>query len=572
VLSMIAGLPMSLSSPLSAASGLLQRVRGGLVVSCQAAPGEPLDDVDALRRLARAALDGGASGIRLNGPDVIAALRRDPAGARVPIIGIAKRYFGGELRITPNFAAAAALAAAGADIIAMDCTQRPSLTGEPWPELLRRIHDELHLPVMADIATVAEAEAAAAAGADLVGTTLCGYTPDTAKHRGVPWGLLQELVARMRIPVVAEGHIETPADARRALDHGAWTVVVGTAITRPRAITARFVQALAAPTAPTAPAGPDGGWVVGVDIGGTSVKAALVNAQGELAHLQQVKTRAKGGRDVIVASTERAIAAVLREARRAGLVPRAIGIASAGAIDHATGRVFAATENLPGWSGFALAEHFQKRFELPVVADNDAHASVLAEQRFGAGRGLRDFVAITIGTGLGGGIVADGHLLRGVHGFAGGIGHHTIRFDGPPCNCGRRGCLEVYVSAGALVKQYRRAARRHSPAPPLPRALTALDVVTRAQAGDAAATQALTTMAGHLAEGLANVWNFTDPEAVILAGGVVQDNPLFIAALETALQQVLPFAALRQPRVVVSPTSLYSGVQGAAVLAQEAES
>ncbi|GEM_PF-3649452 len=107
-------------------------------------------------------------------------------------------------------------------------------------------------------------------------------------------------------------------------------------------------------------------------------------------------------------------------------------------------------------------------------------------------------------------------------------------------------------------------AGRPSPAP-------GQTVVTYAQASAAAAIAALSGMAGHLAEGLANVWNLTDPEAVILAGGVVQDNPIFVAALEAALQQVLPFATLRQPRLVVSPTSLYSGVQGAAVLAEDAE-
>ncbi len=150
-------------------SAIFEQLKGRLVVSCQASPGDPLENTDAIRRMALAAIGGGAAGLRLNSAEHVAALRRD---TNLPIIGIQKQYGSAGLRITPDFAAAAALAAAGASIIALDCTDRTWPDGDPWQKIIQRIHQELHLPVMADIAALDEALAAAAAGADCVGTTL----------------------------------------------------------------------------------------------------------------------------------------------------------------------------------------------------------------------------------------------------------------------------------------------------------------------------------------------------------------------------------------------------------------
>ena len=136
------------------------------------------------------------------------------------------------------------------------------------------------------------------------------------------------------------------------------------------------------------------------------------------------------------------------------LEPSGIGIATAGAVDDRDGSIFAATDNLPGWSGFQLRAFAEDRFQLPVAVVNDAQAAVLSELHFGVGRGLSDFAVITMGTGVGGGIVSAGKLVRGQHGFAGTIGHSVIHSGGLPCNCGRHGCLEAYVSTAALLREY----------------------------------------------------------------------------------------------------------------------
>jgi N-acylglucosamine-6-phosphate 2-epimerase len=216
-------------------------LRGTLIVSCQAAPGDPLDDVDTLRRMAISVVRGGAGGLRANGVACVEAFRRDTP---VPIIGIQKCKIGNEVSITPDFAAAKSISDAGADIIALDCTTNRLAAAEPWPELIRRIHGQIGKPVLADIASLEDARAAQEAGADAVATTLYGFTPETSQFRSVNWELVERLVETLRIPLIVEGHISQPEEVKRALDLGAYAVVVGSAITRPESITARFIKAM----------------------------------------------------------------------------------------------------------------------------------------------------------------------------------------------------------------------------------------------------------------------------------------------------------------------------------------
>lgn len=221
----------------------VRALAGGLIVSCQALPGEPLHGPHHMAAMARAAEEGGACGIRANGPDDIAAIR---TVTRLPIIGIWKVETPGyPVFITPGWAEAKAVAGAGADIIALDATQRPRASGEKVADLIQRIHKDLGLPVMADVSTVQEAKEAEAAGADLIATTLAGYTEETKHQQGPAFDLLEKLVQSLRVPVVMEGRIWTPEEAARALELGAYAVVVGTAITRPQVITRRFVEAMA---------------------------------------------------------------------------------------------------------------------------------------------------------------------------------------------------------------------------------------------------------------------------------------------------------------------------------------
>ena len=211
----------------------------GLVVSCQARADNPLHGPQFMGAMALAARDGGAKGLRANGPADIAAVM----AAGLPVIGIHKVFSEDyPVYITPNFAAAEAIVAAGAPIVALDCTERPR-DGEHPSVLVRRIREELGAEVFADVSTFEEGLAAADWGAHYVATTLSGYTEATQPKPEAPdLELLEALANQLAVPVVAEGRYNTPELVSRAFDVGAHAVVVGTMITNPREITRMFVR------------------------------------------------------------------------------------------------------------------------------------------------------------------------------------------------------------------------------------------------------------------------------------------------------------------------------------------
>lgn len=214
----------------------LELLRDSLVASVQASAGTPARDTHVIGALAESALLGGASGLRLNGPE---DLRRVRSATAVPLIGLHKVWNGVRNVITPDVALAEGLAAAGADVIAVDATTEQLGTDFG---LLGRIAQATGLPVMADVSTAEEGRRAWEAGAAVVGTTLSGYTPHSARQDGPDLDLVAALAAA-GIPTIAEGRYQTPEQVRAAFDAGAFAVVVGGAITDPIALTRRFVAA-----------------------------------------------------------------------------------------------------------------------------------------------------------------------------------------------------------------------------------------------------------------------------------------------------------------------------------------
>jgi N-acylglucosamine-6-phosphate 2-epimerase len=219
----------------------LSVLRGGLVVSCQAHGESVLADApDAMALIAHAALQGGAAGIRADGSEVIRAIR---ARIEVPIIGIGKVPFTDGPFITPTCDDARTVVEAGAPLVALEATRRPRPGGQTLEQVIDCIH-RLGAAALADVATFDDGLAAVRAGADLVGTTMSGYTSDSPRQAEPDFELLKRLVAQCGVPVFAEGRIATPEQAREALRLGAAFVVVGTAISDPMALTARFVHGL----------------------------------------------------------------------------------------------------------------------------------------------------------------------------------------------------------------------------------------------------------------------------------------------------------------------------------------
>ncbi len=219
---------------------MLADIRGGLIVSCQAYPGEPLRNPPSMLYMAQSAALGGAAGIRAQGLEDIRLIHENVS---LPLIGLIK-VPGTEVFITPTLDDALAAAAAGADIIAIDGTRRPRPDGLSLEETIRTLHDETGLPVMADCGSLDDGIAARDAGADLIGTTLVGYTGERKRTPGPDLDLIAELSARVSTPIMAEGRIYSPADARAAIQAGAFAVTVGTAITHPATITSWFAKAI----------------------------------------------------------------------------------------------------------------------------------------------------------------------------------------------------------------------------------------------------------------------------------------------------------------------------------------
>ncbi len=528
---------------------LSQTIRGKLIVSCQAKEGDVFHDPELMARFAVAAVAGGAAGIRANGPADIRAIRRV---TDLPIIGIDKTmHHDGLLLITPSFESARALVEAGADMVALDCTERGQQGGALGR--IREIHAKLQVPVLADVASVEQAVAAAEAGADFVLSTLRGYTEETNHAVHFDPTFIEELVQSSGVPVIAEGRISSPEQAQQAIAAGALAVVVGTAITRPAEIARRFATAIENEHARRNAVR----HTIGIDLGGTQTKYGIVSSGGELLYKAAVETPAKSGARALLEHLKRVAQSATDKAAELGREPLALGVATAGWVETETGRVTYATDNLPGWTGTPVGEELALACGLPVAVENDANALAVGEKHFGAAKSLRDFVCMTLGTGLGGGCYVDGRLNRGTHYIANMLGHIPLVPSGVLCSCGVRGCLEPYVNAAALVR-YAGDSQ-----------ISAAQVIAAANAGEQQAIVAIRTLACHLARGCAALVALLDPEALILGGGLVENNPLLISALASELAQIVRPWENRGLRVIPSELGYHGGVLGAAALAFE---
>jgi predicted NBD/HSP70 family sugar kinase len=244
----------------------------------------------------------------------------------------------------------------------------------------------------------------------------------------------------------------------------------------------------------------------------------------------------------------------VEQARRSGYEPSGVGIATAGWVNPNTGVVVYATETMPGWTGTEIAETLNRHVHLPVLVENDANATAIAEKEFGIASAARDFICLTLGTGVGGGCFSRNELNRGAHYFGNALGHIVIEPGGLACNCGQRGCLEMYANAAALVRY---AADRFP---------SAADVISAANQGDPTAEGAIKQLAQHLARGSAILVQVLDPELLVFSGGLTQNNPRLVPLFENELSRMVPQWDQRRLRICVSDLGYHMGVLGAAAL------
>lgn len=306
---------------------------------------------------------------------------------------------------------------------------------------------------------------------------------------------------------------------------------------------------------------------VGIDIGGTKIAALRISTEGEIAARTVVPTPATD-QTAALPAIEAAAASVLDDS------VVAIGVGMAGLVDVISG-VLLDTPNLV-WRNVPLADSLGRRFGLPVTVDNDATAAAWAESRLGASRGFRDSLFVGVGTGIGGGIIAGGRLVRGAHGLAGEIGHIIVEPGGPLCGCGNRGCWEQVASGLAISRAGRRAVT-DEPRSAIarlaggdPRRATGELVTVAAREGDGVAVAILATVARRLGEGVAGLVNVFDPDVVVVGGGVGEAGDLLFLPLREAFLAAVEGADVR-PEVPIVPAHLDNdaGAIGAALLALE---
>ena len=314
-------------------------------------------------------------------------------------------------------------------------------------------------------------------------------------------------------------------------------------------------------------------YLAGVDLGGTKIYAGIAEADGRLLATLKIPTEAEKGPQVVV---NRMVESLRLAAEKAGVKMSEIaglGVGTPGPLDSRAGIVYT-TPNLPGWVQVPLADWLSAATGLPVFVENDANVAALGEKYFGAGVGVDNFVYITVSTGIGGGIILNGQIWRGVTDMAGEIGHMVIDVHGPRCNCGRQGCLEALASGPAIVRRALAGLKKHPASAILrlaggePQGVTTHHVFQAAREGDQLAQEVVQETAFYLGTGITNIIHILNPELVIVGGGVGKVGEQLLAPVRKVVQEQA--FARSQERLEIRQARLGddAGVLGAILLAR----
>ena len=311
-------------------------------------------------------------------------------------------------------------------------------------------------------------------------------------------------------------------------------------------------------------------YTIGVDVGGTKVLGGVVDESGTVVKTARRDTPREGG-----SALTQAIADVAKELM-AEFTIDSVGVSAAGFVSSDR-KTMLATPNIAGWNGVDLDYQLTSLIGLPVVIENDANAAAWGEARFGAGRGKRHMLMLTVGTGIGGGIVVNGELYRGAFGTAAEIGHIRVVPEGHLCGCGARGCFEQYGSGNALMRHTREAI---AASPDIARnllsrgdgtleGLTGKAITDAARDGDAVALAAFNTTAHWLGAGIASLAVVLDPECVVIGGGVIDAGEILLKPTREALERSMPFAGKHPyPEIIGAQLGNEAGLVGVADLAR----
>lgn len=309
---------------------------------------------------------------------------------------------------------------------------------------------------------------------------------------------------------------------------------------------------------------------IGIDVGGTNVKIALVDEKGKIKYSNSVPTRAEMGYEYTVNNIKQAIYDLLKETKLEPKNIEGIGFGFPGQVDYKSGIVRLAP-NIPGWVDVPIAKLIEDEFHIPTRVDNDVRCAALGELNFGAGKGCENLICITVGTGIGSGLIVNGKLVRGASNAAGEIGHIKLQMnDGPICGCGDTGCLEAFASGPSIVamaEDYIRGGkstkfREMANSNPI----TPYIVCEAAKAGDPVAKRIFTIMGEYIGIGMASVVNLLNPEKIIVGGGVADAGKILMTPLKETLKKRAMKIAGEAVEVVPAQLGNTAGVIGASLL------
>ncbi len=287
---------------------------------------------------------------------------------------------------------------------------------------------------------------------------------------------------------------------------------------------------------------------VGLDLGGTNIKGAVTTAEAQSLADETVPTLAQAGPEAVMSQMDDLARRLVAQAGAEWRDVAAVGIGVAAWLDYDAGLILQAA-NLAGWVDIPLREQMSQRLGKPVVVENDANAAAWGEYVAGAGRGAHSMALLTLGTGIGGGIIVHDRLLRGHSDTAGELGHTMIRDDGPECVCGNRGCLEAFASAPATVQRFIEAVRGGADSALAEKvrageAVTTEDIYQQAMAGDTLCRQTLQETARFLGIGVHNIIMAVNPQRIVLAGGMIAAGDLIMETVKAVVaERTLPYAA-----------------------------
>ena len=312
--------------------------------------------------------------------------------------------------------------------------------------------------------------------------------------------------------------------------------------------------------------------LIGVDLGGTNMRVGAVTEDGKVFHRLKLPTNVELGLQEVVEKLIKTIRQVIQEAVSNGDRIIGIGIGSPGIIDIKSG-IIVSSPNFPQWKQVPLKQIIEERISIPTFLDNDANAFALGEKWLGAGKGVQSLVCLTLGTGVGGGIILGGHLWHGVNGMAAEIGHMTVVPDGLPCNCGNSGCLEMYASASSIVRRIVIALQAGESSAVTDYVNNDLTKITSdlvyhfALKGDSLAGKIMHETSIYLGIGIANLINLLNPEMILIGGGLTNAWDLIYPDMIQEVHKRAFEVPAKRVKIVRASLNDNAGIIGAAGIA-----